>query len=88
VGINPLFDERAEEIVLRDLPGLSESPEKVPDRLQKPDRVYGLRETDTFEGLLEQVAKESATKDYHSRLDQNQPVQGHGTAIVVSIPDT
>jgi hypothetical protein len=49
--------------VLQDLPGLSESPEKVPDRLRRPDRVYGLRETDTFEGLLEQVAKESPPRD-------------------------
>lgn len=49
--------------MLHDLPSLSGSPEKVPERLRKPDRVYGLRETETFEGLLEQVAKESLTKD-------------------------
>lgn len=51
-GTNSLFDERAEEIVLQDLSVQSALAERVPDR---PDRVYGLRETRNFEAILDQI---------------------------------
>lgn len=54
-GTNPLFDERAEEIVLQDLSVKSALAEKALDRDRKPDRVYGLRETRNFEAILDQV---------------------------------
>ncbi len=52
-GTNPLFDERAEEIILQDLSVRSSLAKK--DRRRKPDRVYGLRETRNFEAILDQI---------------------------------
>ena len=54
-GTNPLFDERAEEIVLQDLSVQSALAEEGFNQKQKPDRVYGLRETRNFETILDQI---------------------------------
>jgi len=51
IGINPLFSDRAEELVNNDSV-MTEDEMKIghPDR--HPDRVYGLRETKVFEDVL------------------------------------
>lgn len=50
-GLNPLFSDRAQEVVLHDAPLQSELPKKG-----HPDRVYGLRATKNFERLLKELS--------------------------------
>jgi hypothetical protein len=47
-GINPLFDDRADEAMVYDTVLQSQ----LPKREEKPDRVYGLRRTKRLERLL------------------------------------
>jgi hypothetical protein len=60
-GINPLFDDRAEEIVLYE-EGLIEAL----GRRQKPDRIFGLRRTKVFERLLSESTVENGKLLKHS----------------------
>jgi hypothetical protein len=53
IGINSLFDDRTQEMILHD-PLISPH---LPD--QEPDRVYGLRATKNFSQLLSQTASSS-----------------------------
>ena len=46
IGTNPLFDDRAQELIIHDLTLRSELPK------QEPDRIYGLQKTRNFEDLL------------------------------------
>jgi hypothetical protein len=47
-GINPLFDDRADEAILQD----EELQSQLPKREEKPDRVYGLRVTKRLDRIL------------------------------------
>ncbi|RYP00327.1 hypothetical protein DL766_007162 [Monosporascus sp. MC13-8B] len=47
-GINPLFDDRADEAILYD----EELRAQLPRREEKPDRVYGIRETKRLQRIL------------------------------------
>jgi hypothetical protein len=60
-GINLLFDDRAEEIVLYE-EGLIEAL----GRRQKPDRIFGLRRTKVFERLLSESTVENGKLLKHS----------------------
>lgn len=46
-GVNPLFDDRAEEAIIHDNVLQYQMPKR-----EKPDRVYGLRVTNKLEQLL------------------------------------
>jgi hypothetical protein len=48
IGTNPLFDDRAQELIIHDLTLRAELPQ------QELDRIYGLRATRNFEDLLSQ----------------------------------
>ncbi len=55
-GLNPLFSNRADEFIRYDhqiLPAINGM--ELPKR--RPDRVYGLRQTSTFERALSNVAR-------------------------------
>ena len=57
-GLNPLFSDRAEEVVLHDGSIQPALPKK-----EHPDRIYGLRETYTFERTLSDLAKPRDDQD-------------------------
>ncbi|KAI8632212.1 hypothetical protein F5Y19DRAFT_354295 [Xylariaceae sp. FL1651] len=54
-GINPLFDDRAEEPILYD----NELRNQLQQQYQKPDRVYGIRETKRLRRILEMEDRRS-----------------------------
>ncbi|GFF56211.1 hypothetical protein IFM58399_10261 [Aspergillus lentulus] len=60
-GINMLFSDRAEEKIRHDPPlPVTSQPEKR-KHYEKPDRVYGLKQTDNFKLLLDSDDKRGAT---------------------------
>ena len=54
-GLNGLFEDKAEELMFPDLSVESELVGKKYGRSRKPDRVFGLQETNNFENILDQV---------------------------------
>ncbi|KAF2177247.1 hypothetical protein K469DRAFT_809553 [Zopfia rhizophila CBS 207.26] len=55
IGINAIFDDRAEEVMCANLPVDLNLAVNGRDRPRRPDRVFGLRETKNFEALLDQT---------------------------------
>ena len=56
IGTNPLFDDRAQELIIHDDALRSELPK------QQPDRIYGLQATRNFKDLLSQQMPRASTR--------------------------
>ena len=65
IGLNRLFSDRAEELVVHDEVIKSEVPKK-----DHPDRIYGLRETKVFEKALS-----APFRNFESDDAQDRPVR-------------
>jgi hypothetical protein len=76
-GLNPLFSDRAQEIVLHDAPLQSELPKKG-----QPDRVYGLRATKNFERLLSIRMGSHSTEDQASKDLKTSPFRQDGEPLL------
>ena len=62
-GLNPLFSDRAEELVFHNNTIQPDLPKQ-----EHPDRIYGLRETKVFEQALNARVQSSAPQSMDSKL--------------------
>ena len=79
--LNKLFEDKAEEIIYTDLSVASAVRRKTRDK--KPDRVFGLQETNIFEEVLDQIASHTSSNPSNLRyLFKNSPFKGNSRPLL------
>jgi len=81
IGMNPLFSDRAEEVVHHDEAMMADDKKK-----EKPDRVYGLRETKAFEKALSSPMRDQTTLSVKNAITSS-PFQKHWRPFAFSFLD-
>jgi hypothetical protein len=61
-GLNPLFSDRAQEVILHDA-----SLRSVLPKQEQPDRVYGLRSTKNFQKLLNAISEQAESQSLDNK---------------------